>query len=133
MCSQSLLSVFGRRYDLDTITAAKIACGLGGGMSWPGQICGAVNGAVMVLGLAISNGTGDDELGRLSVQEAIDTFVDRFTERVGSTACNSLLGMDVATPEGYDEATRQDLFNRKCPDILSAAADILEELLRDYG
>ena len=63
MCSQSILTVFGPRFGLRAELAGKLSCGLAGGMSWPGQTCGAVTGAVMVLGLALCEGSAADEMG----------------------------------------------------------------------
>ena len=132
MCSQSILKVFGPRYGLSGELAGKIACGLAGGMSWEGQVCGAVTGAVMVLGLALCEGTASDELGRQTIQEAVETFTTRFEEQFGKRSCAELLNMEIYTPEGYDAARQSDLFNRKCPGLLAGAAAILEDVLAEY-
>ena len=49
-CSQSVLSAFSKKYGMSKDQSLSIACGLGGGMRI-GEICGAVSGAVLVIGL----------------------------------------------------------------------------------
>lgn len=129
MCAQAVLSGYGPRYGLPGETAGRLACGMGGGMSWPGQVCGAVNAAVLVIGLALSNGTAQDEYGRLAVQEAVDAFVSRFEAEFGDKRCKALLGEEIMTPDGYDAVRKDDGFNRKCPEVLERVTQLLEELI----
>ena len=129
MCAQAVLSGYGPRYGLSGETAGRLACGMGGGMSWPGQVCGAVNAAVLVIGLALSNGTEDDEYGRLAVQEAVDTFISRFETEFGDKRCKVLLGEEIMTTEGYDAVRMNDGFNRTCPEVLETVSRILEDLI----
>ena len=49
-CSQSVLEAFAADYELDPVLARKIANPLAGGSGLGGE-CGAVTGALMVLGL----------------------------------------------------------------------------------
>ncbi len=49
-CTQSVLMSFSQSLNLDDQTAYKIAACFGGGMK-SGMVCGAVTGALMVLGL----------------------------------------------------------------------------------
>ncbi len=50
-CSQSVLTAFAGDFDLDEVTALKVAGGFGAGMGRLMETCGAVSGAYMVLGL----------------------------------------------------------------------------------
>ena len=50
-CSSAVFSAFSDELGLDRDTAKKIACGFGAGISKTGNICGAVSGAIMVIGL----------------------------------------------------------------------------------
>jgi len=49
-CAQAVLGAFCEEYGLDTDTALRIARGLGSGVR-NAEICGAVSGAVLVIGL----------------------------------------------------------------------------------
>ena len=54
-CAQAVLRCFAEQYGLDADTALRLATGFGVGMG-RGGACGAVSGAVMVLGLAGGGG-----------------------------------------------------------------------------
>src|SRR5665647_476913 len=60
-CPSAVFSAFSDELGLDSDTAKKIACGFGAGISKTGNICGAVSGAIMVIGLKYGKTTqGDD-------------------------------------------------------------------------
>ena len=56
-CSQALLCAFCEGYGLDKGTAAKISCGLNSGCR-NAEICGAVSGAILVIGLKYGGDKG---------------------------------------------------------------------------
>jgi len=53
-CSQAILTAFGEPHGIDSESAKKLGRPWGGGVGRMGRICGAVTGAIMVLGLAQS-------------------------------------------------------------------------------
>ncbi|UCD85357.1 MAG: C_GCAxxG_C_C family protein, partial [Deltaproteobacteria bacterium] len=59
-CSQVLLSTYGTDFGLDRETALKVAGAFGGGMGRMGEVCGAVTGAFMVIGLKHGMVKGED-------------------------------------------------------------------------
>jgi C_GCAxxG_C_C family probable redox protein len=59
-CSQGILTAFGEMFGLDNDIAIKVAGAFGAGMSYLGQTCGAVSGALMVIGLKYG-ATGEDK------------------------------------------------------------------------
>ncbi len=58
-CSQSIFAAYAERYGIDFETALKISSSFGGGMGRLREVCGAVSGMFMVLGLA--KGYSDNE------------------------------------------------------------------------
>jgi C_GCAxxG_C_C family probable redox protein len=56
-CCQSVLSTYGKGLGLGEREALKIASGFGAGIAYMGDICGAVTGAFMVIGLKYGRGT----------------------------------------------------------------------------
>ena len=50
-CAQALVSTYGPELGLDRETAIKVADAFTGGIGRTGETCGAVTGALMVLGL----------------------------------------------------------------------------------
>ena len=59
-CAQSVLWAFAPRLNFDAEAALKIACGLGAGMGRRQEVCGAVTGGILALGLKFGRGSSDD-------------------------------------------------------------------------
>ena len=126
-CSQAVLTVYGAPYGLDRPTAMRLAAGFAGGMRL-GRTCGAVTGAVMVLGLRHGGDDCERSAGRQAVNAAVRDFVARFERRNGSSECRAILGCDISTPEGLKSAQDQGLFKTVCPKMVRDAGEILEEM-----
>ena len=117
-CSQAVLGAFCDKYGIDEKLAFRIACGLNSGCRCA-DVCGAVSGAVLVIGLRY----GDDKaVCNLKTEEYIKTF----KERNGSIICRDLLGCDISTPDGKEKAINGNLFKTRCMDMVISAAQILD-------
>jgi C_GCAxxG_C_C family probable redox protein len=125
-CSQAVFSTFAERFGLDEKTALKMASPFGGGLARRGELCGAVTGALLALGLARGTDTpaSKEEIYRLS-QEAMR----RFEAEHGSLLCRDLLGYDMSTPAGHQAASEKGVFRSICPEMVRHAAEIVESLL----
>jgi C_GCAxxG_C_C family probable redox protein len=126
-CSQSVLTAYAQEFGLDEQTALKIASGFGGGMGGLGHTCGAVTGALMVLGLRHGLTAVDGE-AKQAFYARVRQFTERFQQCHGSLACRELLGVDISTAEGRDAAREAGLFQQKCPPLVQGACEILDEL-----
>jgi C_GCAxxG_C_C family probable redox protein len=128
-CSQAVLGSFAPRLGLDEASAFRVAAGLGVGMRM-GEVCGAVSGALMAMGLAFT--TNESSLtaqGRAELYGRIVPFLAQFKERHGSVICAELLACNPATPDGSREAAEKALFRTVCPAFVRTAAELLEESL----
>lgn len=119
-CAQSVFSVFCEEYGLDLETAQKIACGFGSGVR-TAEICGAVSGAVMVIGLKYGK---SKELCNVKTLEYINTF----RTKNKAIVCRDLLQCDIAVPDGREKAVRDNLFQTICVDLVVSSIQILEDL-----
>jgi C_GCAxxG_C_C family probable redox protein len=63
-CAQSILASFAARYGLQHDLAFRIGEPFGAGTSCTNDMCGAVTGAIMVLGLQYGSTLSDDEAAR---------------------------------------------------------------------
>jgi C_GCAxxG_C_C family probable redox protein len=82
-CSQAVFAAFADDFGLDGETALKIASGFGGGMGRMAETCGAVTGAMMVLGLKFGSASPDQKAKEL-VYAKVKAFADCFKARNGS-------------------------------------------------
>ncbi len=125
-CAQSVLMAFSEEYGMDRLTAAKAACAFGGGISHMGLTCGAVTGALLVLGLKFGGGPEMKE----GTYQAAREFMKRFRSLHGSTECTALIGYDLSDPEQLAGAREENVFARRCGGYVATAVRILEELTR---
>jgi C_GCAxxG_C_C family probable redox protein len=129
-CSQALLSTYGTEYGLDRETALRVAGGFGAGMGRMGEVCGAVTGAFMVIGLVHGKTRAEDEAAKERAYQLVREFADAFKSRNGSVLCRELLGCDLTTPEGRNVAKEKGLFTTLCPKLVRDAAEIVEQILK---
>jgi C_GCAxxG_C_C family probable redox protein len=127
-CSQAVLSVFCEELGMDGLTALKVSSGFGGGMGRTGQVCGAVTGAYMALGLHYwaANPPTPDQKSKVS--ERIRAFNREFATRHGSIVCKDLIGCDLGTPEGSKEAAAKGVFVSICGPVVEDAVKIVEKM-----
>ena len=127
-CSQAVLAAFAGRYGLDRDAALRVACAYGGGVALTGAACGAVNGALMAIGLAHGRARVEDEAAREKTYDATRTFLERFRREHGSDQCRDLLGVDISTAKGRETAAKEGLFRTRCPLYVRSAAKIVSSL-----
>jgi C_GCAxxG_C_C family probable redox protein len=99
-CSQAVLGAFAAETGLDKKLAMKVSSGFGGGVARSGDICGAVTGAIMALGLKFFSTEADIQQAKAEVYKIVNEFRERFKKRHGSILCRELLGYDVSTADG---------------------------------
>ncbi len=128
-CSQSVLAALAPDLGLDRETALRVAGAFGGGMARMGQTCGAVSGALMVLGLEHSQTQAGDKQAKEEMYALAREFIKRFEARNGSILCRELLGDDISTPEGMRAIREKGLFTSQCPKLVRDAVEIVEQLL----
>jgi C_GCAxxG_C_C family probable redox protein len=128
-CSQAVLGALAPPFGLDRDLALRVAGGFGGGMGRTAGSCGAVTGAVMVLGLGLASLDPADAKAKEATYAAVREFLRRFGERHGSTVCQELLGCDISGPEGLASARARGLFAVQCPRYVADAVAITQAIL----
>ena len=126
LCSQAILITYGREAGMDEQTALRIARPFGSGMGRTAEMCGAVTGAVMVLGLYEQG--QEEKQAKEDVYRCVQEFGRRFREQNGSLNCGELLGCHLGSAEGQARFRSEGLL-KKCQKYVSDAAEILEELI----
>lgn len=115
-CSQAVACAFSDLVQIDKEQLYRATEAFGGGIGGTGGTCGAVSGAVLIIGLARSGGLGQ-------VKSKVDTYkmakelVQSFENKNGSVICHELKGAGTG------------VVLRDCAGCVHDAAEILEELL----
>ena len=125
-CSQAVFGAYCEEFGLDNQMGLKVSCGFGGGMGRQGEACGAVSGAIMLIGLKYGKADVDDMTAKEKTYEMVQEFFKRFKTRNQFIRCNELLGMDLMNGDKSELAERT---KRICPQMVRDAAEIVEELL----
>ena len=107
-------------------TALKLASPFGGGVARSGEICGAVSGALMALGLARGNDTPEK---KEETYHLAQEFLRRFEQKHQALRCRDLTGCELNTPEGHQKAVEKGVFRSLCPLLVSDAVEIVQAKL----
>ena len=89
-CAQAVISVFCEKYGLDTNIALALTDGFGGGMR-SGEICGAVSGAVAVIGLANARLNKNPDNIKLNTRTKTVELTKAFKNRYDELVCRKLI------------------------------------------
>ena len=127
-CSQAVLEVYSQELGMPVPLAKRVAAGFAGGMGM-GSECGALTGAIMVIGLKYGKTTDTDADADAETFKRIAKFVEGFRARHGDLDCSKLLGIDMSTPEGVKAAEEAGLFTSLCPKFVRSGCEILDEVL----
>ena len=129
-CAQSVLTPFRGQFDISEDHCLKMACAFGAGMGKQQHTCGAVTGALMVLGLHFGKGKMDSNARKFKTYEKTVEFMNAFTEKHGSINCLELLdGLHMAIPEESKEIDTRELYRVRCTCYVSDAVQITEKLI----
>jgi len=128
-CAQAVLGVFAEHLNFDIQKASQITAGFGSGIARMQETCGAVTGAVMVIGLAIGEKNGDHADSKERVYSLIKEFIRKFKEINITLICRELLQCDVNTDEGIYYYDVNELHEKVCTKCIRDAVEILDELI----
>ena len=121
-CSQAVFCAFAEDFGMDAETAMKVSAGLGGGVGRMREVCGAVTGATLALGMKY----GPD---KAAVYPHVQELCARFKAECGSIVCRERLAGSGATQGGAPEA-RTDAYYRKrpCAEMVRLAAELAAQV-----
>jgi C_GCAxxG_C_C family probable redox protein len=127
-CSQVVLMQWATELGYDEEEAARMAAAFGGGM-FNGDTCGAVSGAMIVIGLEYGHFELDDPESKTNLMEKVDTFLKKFMERRGTTICRELTKYDFSQEGELEKAIASGILFEFCPYLVLDALEILDEIM----
>lgn len=131
-CSQAVFAAFATENHMEESLALKLGTQFGGGARC-GQLCGAVAGALLVLGLKYGHSHSDNAEEKARAYRLATEFNQRFCERNGTVVCKELLGLDLSDPAEAALIKEQNLFRTVCPKMVADAAEITAQMLQENG
>ena len=128
-CSQAVLLVFAQDFGLDPDTALRISQGFGAGIAYTDDICGAISGAIIVIGLRYSRITAEDKTAKEKTYAVVGEFLKQFEQRNGSVKCTRLLGYNLSDPQQVAEVKKNKVVMARCPAFVRDAVELIETLV----
>ena len=129
-CAQAVLYAFCEDLGFDKNTALKLACGFGAGMARKQEVCGAVTGGIIALGLRYGRGEGQDRTLTEETYRKVRELTAQFESEHGTCICRDLLnGCDLGTPGGQQYFKENDLLNKTCKGCVKTVVRTLEKIL----
>ena len=131
-CAQAVFCAFAADMGLDLETAARLSSSFGGGIGRLREVCGAVSGAEMALGMLRGYADPEDHDAKLAHYEQVRTLAGRFREQNGTIICRELLKDVKTSPGGEPEKRTPEYYaSRPCLRLVGEAAAILEAMLEE--
>ncbi|HRS67990.1 MAG TPA: C-GCAxxG-C-C family (seleno)protein [Paludibacteraceae bacterium] len=127
-CAQSVVYAFADEVNIDKNTLMSISTGFGAGIGRKQEVCGAVSGAIIILGAKY--GRKENELiGKTeTTYNKTQEFIDEFTKEKGTIKCSELLqGCNLQTEEGQKLFKEKDLKHEVCSKCIELACKILQK------
>jgi C_GCAxxG_C_C family probable redox protein len=128
-CAQAVLSAYSRELGLEPGKGHRVSQSFGGGMARLAGPCGAVTGALMVIGLKYGKTEAKDEAAKDKSYALAREFVRRFKDKHGSMTCLGLLGHHIGTPRGMKALQKLNFHKDICPRYVRDAVLILDRIL----
>ncbi|MBR4949852.1 MAG: C_GCAxxG_C_C family protein [Clostridia bacterium] len=130
-CCQAVLLAFSEEIGLSEKKALMLGSTMGGGICRLREVCGAVSGMEMALGMIEGYSDIKDPQVKIETYEKGQNLAEKFKEENGDIICRNLLSL----PEGKDspipeKRTEKYYKKRPCKELVESAAGILEEYLK---
>jgi C_GCAxxG_C_C family probable redox protein len=129
ICSNAVLSVFAPDFGLDRDIALRVSQGFGAGIAYTDDICGALSGAIMVIGLRYGRITAEDKTAKEKTYAVVGEFLKQFKQRNGSVECTGLLGYNLSDPQQVAEVKKNKVVTARCPAFVRDAVELVEKLI----
>lgn len=131
-CAESVLLGLCEEMHVESPLIPRIATGFGGGIGHTGNICGAVSGAVMALGIAFGREKPEDRATRDRLYLLVESFLREVEKALGHLDCFSLIGVRLNTEEGLKQYREENLRER-CRSIVATVEEIAKRYLSGKG
>ena len=131
-CSQAVVVAFCDETGLEEDFAKRLSSSFGGGMGRMREVCGAVSGMLMVLGLLYGyTDPGEGDCVKREHYKAVQALAAQFREETGSIICREILKNPPADPNPTPR-TAAFYQKRPCARMVMTAARILDDYIAEH-
>jgi C_GCAxxG_C_C family probable redox protein len=130
LCSEAVFKAAASAQGVSSELIPKIATGFAAGIGRSGEVCGAVSGAIMGLGLKYGrNILEETPPGRRPHWYATE-LVQAIRKRYGVASCAGVLGLDLNDPGDLETYYELDHWNTTCRELIRDSTALAWDLLQ---
>lgn len=131
-CSQAVVLAFKDITGLDDHFAAKMAASFGGGMGRMREVCGAVSGMLIVMGLLYGyDDPGEKDRNKVAYYPEVQKLMKQFQAECGSYICREILKNPPSDPNPTPR-TEEFYAKRPCARMCLVAGRILDAYIAEH-
>ena len=98
-------------------------------MGYNSEVCGAVTGALMLIGLKYGKYLEKDNESKEKTYNLVKKFTENFKKEYGTINCKELLKYDLGKEEDLIKARSSGVFKELCPMFVKRSVELVEEIL----
>ena len=130
-CAQAVTAAFCDVTGLSPEFSAKMASSFGGGMGRMREVCGAVSGMLMVVGLLYGYDCPGDDCIKKEQYAIVQELAGQFRAEVGSIVCREILKNPPSDPNPTPR-TEEFYRVRPCARMVLLACQILDRYIAEH-
>ena len=130
-CAQAVAVAFTDVTGMDKKEAAKLAAPFGGGMGRMREVCGAVSGMLMVLGILYGYDNSDADDKKKELYQQVQQLAEQFREENGSIICREILKNPPSDPNPSPR-TAEYYAKRPCAKMVMTAARLMDAFIAQH-
>ena len=131
-CAQAVAVAFCDVTGLTESQAARMASSFGGGMGRMREVCGAVSGMLIVMGLLYGyDDPGEKDCNKKAYYPDVQSLMNKFKEECGSYICRDILKNPPSDPNPSPR-TAEYYAKRPCSRMCMVAAKVLDEYIAEH-
>lgn len=129
-CAQSIFCAHCEKVGIDVDTGLKLASSFGGGMGRLREVCGALTGLFMLVGLKHGYTSFSDDIAKEKHYAKIQKLAQSFEKEFGSLLCRDLLNLkDEHSLPIPEQRTKKYYKERPCLKFINFCSDLAQKEL----
>jgi len=129
LCSESVAIALRDAMGADCACIPRVATGFAAGVGRTGNLCGALTGAILGLGLALGRDT--PEARDRPPHWYAKRMAEAFEKAEGSLTCPGILGLDIRDPDDYKTYRERNTWATVCRGLIRAATGMAYDILAE--
>jgi C_GCAxxG_C_C family probable redox protein len=128
-CSESIVLAMSKHLKIKINVIPKIATGFSAGIGRMGDVCGAISGGVMIIGLIYGRLNPNDTERYEKCIGKVQKLIMEFKNRNGEIDCEKLIGLKLSRAEDREKFRVEKVKERFCMKFVKDVINILMGML----